>query len=60
MKKKSLYDMNYIRANYHRIDLKVPFDDYEKWKAAAEAEGLPVATWIKDKCNKAAKGADNV
>ena len=38
----------YRKKNFRRVTVDFPFSDYERIKAAADADGLPVNTWIKN------------
>lgn len=37
----------YIRERYHRYNLNVPKDEWDRWVKAAEKADMPVGTWIK-------------
>jgi hypothetical protein len=47
----------YRKKNFRRVTVDFPFSDYERIKAAADADGLPVNTWIKNAI-RAALGPD--
>lgn len=44
---KTKLNSDYIRERYHRYNLNVPKDEWDRWVKAAEKAGIPVGTWIK-------------
>ena len=55
---KTKLNSEYIRERYHRYNLNVPKDEWDRWVKAAEKADMPVGTWIKALCNAAIKGED--
>ncbi len=44
---KTKLNSDYIRERYHRYNLNVPKDEWDRWVKAAEKANMPVGTWIK-------------
>ena len=44
---KTKLNSDYIRERYHRYNLNVPKDEWDRWVEAAEKANMPVGTWIK-------------
>ena len=44
---KTKLNSDYIRERYHRYNLNVPKDEWDRWVKAAEKADMPVGTWIK-------------
>ena len=44
---KTKLNSEYIRERYHRYNLNVPKDEWDRWVEAAEKANMPVGTWIK-------------
>ncbi len=44
---KTKLNSDYIRERYHRYNLNIPKDEWDRWVKAAEKAGIPVGTWIK-------------
>ena len=44
---KTKLNSEYIRERYHRYNLNVPKDEWDRWVKAAEKADMPVGTWIK-------------
>ena len=40
------YKAEFNKANYDRIELKIPKGKKAEWKAKAKAEGLSLTAWI--------------
>jgi len=46
------YVASYNRANYDRVDLKIPKGKKSEWKAKAKAAGLSLTEWIVQKVER--------
>lgn len=44
---KTKLNSEYIRERYHRYNLNVPKDEWDRWVEAAKKANMPVGTWIK-------------
>ena len=44
---KTKLNSDYIRERYHRYNLNIPKDEWDRWVEAAEKANMPVGTWIK-------------
>ena len=44
---KTKLNSDYIRERYHRYNLNVPKEEWDRWVKAAEKANMPVGTWIK-------------
>lgn len=42
------------KPNDTKFMLRLPKEDLAAWRAAADAEGLPLSTWIRQQCSAAA------
>ena len=49
---KTKLNSDYIRERYHRYNLNVPKDEWDRWVKAAEKANMPVGTWIKALINE--------
>lgn len=49
---KTKLNSEYIRERYHRYNLNVPKDEWDRWVKAAEKADMPVGTWIKSIINE--------
>ena len=46
------YKAEFNKANYDRIELKIPKGKKAEWKAKAKAEGLSLTEWITKQVEK--------
>ena len=52
--------MSPLPKNDERIELRVPAEDLERWRATAEAEGRTLSQWIRHRCNEVALSAETI
>lgn len=50
------YTAAYNKANYARIELKIPKDVKARWELQAKAAGMSLTAWISEKANEQITG----
>lgn len=38
----------------HRLELRVPTEDIKRWRVTAALDGIPLAEWVRRRCNAGA------
>lgn len=41
-----------------RIEIRVPSEDADRWRATADAENMTLSDWIRRRCNEVAVSAE--
>lgn len=47
-------------TNDERVELRVPVEDLERWRATAAVENLSVSEWIRQRCNEVAVDQETI
>ena len=49
-----------VKTHDERIEIRVKADDLERWRATADAAGLTLSNWIRQRCNEVAASKEMI